>query len=149
MKKFLLLTILFFAAILFVHAQNQLSDEEKLVQQTVTNMFQALAGRDMVQLKYYCKEDILILENGSVWNLDTLVQKVSQITTADFKRINKIEFIETKISGKVAWTTYHNQAEITTNGKSAIINWLETAILMKEDGRWKIKTLHVTLLKKT
>lgn len=149
MKKLLLITILFFVSTFFAHAQNNLSAKENLVQTTVTNMFQALADCDLVQLKHYCTEDILILENGSVWNLDTLVQKVSQNAATDFKRINKIEFIETKISGKIAWTTYNNQAEITSNGKRTIINWLETAILIKEDGRWKIKTLHVTLLKKT
>lgn len=149
MKKLLLITILFFVSTFFAHAQNNLSAKEKLVQKTVTGMFQALADRDLVQLKHYCTEDILLLENGSVWNLDTLVQKVSQNAATDFKRINKIEFIETKISGKIAWTTYNNQAEIASNGKRAVINWLETAILIKEDGRWKIRTLHVTLLKKT
>jgi ketosteroid isomerase-like protein len=111
-------------------------------------LFQALADRNLTNLKNNCTSDILILENGSVWNLDTLMQKVSQNTAPDFKRNNSFEFLDTKISGKIAWATYNNQAEITRNGKTGIIKWLETAILSKEDGQWKIKTLHSTLLKR-
>jgi ketosteroid isomerase-like protein len=146
MKKFFFVAIFLFVTILLANAQEKLTDKEKLVQKAVIDMFQALADRDIVKLKSNCTEDILLLENGAIWNLDTLVQKVSQNTAADFKRINTIEFIDTKISGKIAWTTYNNKAEITRNGKNSIVKWLETVILIKEDGSWKIKNLHSTLL---
>ncbi len=116
---------------------------------TVVNLFQALADRDIAKLKYNCTKDILLLENGAVWNLDTLVQKVNQNTASDFKRINTIAFIDIKISGKIAWTTYNNKAEITRSGKNSIVKWLETAILTKEGGLWKIKTLHSTLISRS
>jgi len=112
-------------------------------------MFQALADRNLAKLKLNCTADILIIETGEVWNLDTLVQAVSQNTAADFKRINSFEFINTKVSGKTGWTTYYNQAEVTRNGKHRPVKWIETAILVKEDGQWKIKTLHSTLLKRS
>jgi ketosteroid isomerase-like protein len=146
MKKFLLVATLLFVSTLLVNGHDKTNDKQQLVQKTVTDLFQALADRDPDKIKYNCTADILILESGAVWNLDTLVQKISQNTAADFKRINTLEFIETKVSGEIAWTTYNNQAEVTRNGKSGKIKWLETAILTKEDGRWKIKTLHSTLL---
>lgn len=148
MKKLFLVAILLFVSTLLVNAQNKLTDKQQVVQKTVIDLFRAIADRDLVNLKQNCTSDILILENGSVWNLDTLIQKVSQNTAPDFKRINTFEFIDTKISGKIAWTTYNNQAEVTRNGKSGVIKWLETAILSKEDGQWKIKALHSTLLKR-
>lgn len=57
--------------------------------------------------------------------------------------------METKISGKIAWTTYYNQADVTRNGTAYVVKWLETAILTKEDGQWKIKTLHSTLVNRS
>lgn len=147
MKKFFLVVTVLFVLTLSVNAQDKLSTKQQLVQQTVIDMFQALADRDLVKLKRNCADDILILESGAVWNLDTLVQKVSQNTAVDFKRINTIEFIDTKINEKIGWTTFYNQAEITRNGRSGKLKWLETVILIERNGHWKIKTLHSTLLK--
>lgn len=148
MKNIFLVAILFFVSAVLANAQNKQTDQQA-VQKTVVNLFQAMADRDLGKLKKNCTSDILILENGSVWNLDTLIQKVSQNTAPDFKRINTIEFIDTEVSGKIAWTTYNNQAEVTGNGKNVVIKWLETAILSKENGQWKTKVLHSTLLKRS
>lgn len=110
-------------------------------------MFQALADRDTVSLKYNCTDDIIIYESGEIFTLDTLVQGVRRNLSADFKRINKFEFLDTKVNGEIAWTSYYNQADITRNGKNRTLKWLETAILIKEKGRWRIKVLHSTALK--
>jgi hypothetical protein len=149
MKNFFLWAILFFVSTVFVRAQNKSDDKQQAVQKAVIDLFQGLADRNLDKLKQNCTTDVLILEHGAVWNLDTLIQKVSQNTAPDFKRINTFEFIETKVSGQMAWTTYNNQAEVTRNGKTGVIKWIETAILTKEDGKWKIKTLHSTLLKRS
>ena len=149
MKKYFLTAIICFATILLANAQEKLTDDQQNVRKTVINMFQALADRDLDKLKKYCTSDIIILENGSAWNLDTLVQKVNQNKSTDFKRINTIDFIDTKVDKNIAWTTYNNQAEVTKNGQHGIIKWLETAILIREGKQWKIKVLHSTLLKKT
>lgn len=149
MKKYFLTAIICFATILLANAQEKLTNDQQNVRKTVINMFQALADRDLDKLKKYCTSDIIILENGSVWNIDTLVQKVNQNKSTDFKRINTIDFIDTKVDKNIAWTTYNNQAEVTKNGQHGIIKWLETAILIRGRKQWKIKVLHSTLLKKT
>jgi ketosteroid isomerase-like protein len=148
MENIFLVAILFFVSAVLTNAQNKQTDQQA-VQKTVVDLFQALANRDLVNLKKNCTSDILILENGSVWSLDTLMQKVSQNTAPDFKRINTFEFIDTDVNGKIAWTTYNNQAELSRNGKNVVIKWLETAILSKESGQWKTKVLHSTLLKRS
>ncbi|HLA59244.1 MAG TPA: nuclear transport factor 2 family protein [Puia sp.] len=149
MKKFLFAALLFFASSLSVEAQDNISGKQKAVQKTLADLFQALADQDLDKLKDNCTTDVLIIENGEVWNLDTLLKKASQPRAADFKRINTIEFIDIKVSGKIAWATYNNQAAITRNGQTSLVKWLETAILVKEAGHWKVKTLHSTLLKRS
>ena len=63
---------------------------------------------------------------------------------AGIKRINKFQFIKTEQNGDIAWVSYHNTAEFSLNEKQQTINWLESAVLRKENGRWKIKLLHST-----
>jgi len=147
MKKIkLLLPALCVAALL--QAQQPLTGSRQAVQQSVINMFDALSNRDSVSLKKYCADDITLYEYGQAWNLDTLINKAIRLNTApDFKRINTINFINTTVYNKVAWATYHNQADISMNGKQITIKWLETVVLVKEQGRWKIKVLHSSLVK--
>jgi hypothetical protein len=149
MKKLSFTVIILYTLIFPANAQEKLTEKKQLVQKTIIGMFQSLADRDLNTLKHYCTTDILILESGSIWNLDSLVQKVNQNIGADFKRINTLDFIETKISGKIAWSTYNNKAEITRNGKTSVIKWLETAIVIKTNGSWKIKNIHSTLLSRS
>ena len=133
----------------FVKSQEKLTESQKAVQNTVIKMFDALSNRDSSSLKFYCTSDILLFENGMVWNLDTLIQGIKLNQATDFKRINTIDFIETKVNKDVAWTTYNNQAEITKNCKHGFIKWMETVILIKEEKKWKIKVLHSTLIKRS
>jgi ketosteroid isomerase-like protein len=148
MRKYLLTTVLLLALSSIVTAQSNPTNKQRLVQKTVVDLFQALADRDVDKLKVHCTEDVLILESGAVWNIDSLVQRVSRNKGAtDFKRVNTFEFIDTKFEGKVAWTTYLNQADITRNGMTRVVRWLETAVLTKEGDQWKVKTLHSSLLK--
>jgi ketosteroid isomerase-like protein len=145
-KRYLIVPIVL---ILFMnHAQAQSSKDQIIIHQTLSNFFQAIADKDTTVMKSYCTNDIMLLENGEVWNVDTIVQKVYHSRSKDFKRINKLDFIETRLKGDIAWVTYYNQAEIIRNGQHVtFIKWLETTILVKESNRWKLRVLHSTLLK--
>ncbi len=128
-----------------VQAQKKLTTDQGDVHKTVINLFDALSNRDTLMLKANCTADILIFEDGKVWNIDTMMKAVISLKKLDgYKRINKIEFIHTEIHNDVAWTTYHNHAEISSNGKRRSIKWVETVILIKDGQKWKIKILHST-----
>jgi len=147
MKKIIILLI---ATVLTrqLYAQGQLTRNQQAVQQAVLKLFNALSNRDSVNLKLFCADDITLYEYGQIWNLDTLINKAIRLNTAsDFKRINTIDFINTTISKKAAWTTYHNQADINRDGKQTTVKWIETVVLVKQQKRWKIKVLHSTLIK--
>jgi ketosteroid isomerase-like protein len=148
MKKTLLIVTLYIISLPVAKCQEKLSADVQAVQNTIIQMFEALSNRDSVSLKTYCTSDILLFEYGSTWNLDTLINKaIRKNRAADFKRINIISFIDTKVDKHVAWATYNNQAEITQNGVQRKIKWIETVILVRENKKWKIKVLHSTFLK--
>jgi len=148
MKKISLLLIAISVTGL-LQSQKKLTENQKAVQNTVIKMFDALSNRDSVNLKSYCTADVLLFENGMVWNLDTLIMQGIKLNQAtDFKRINIIDFINTTVNKNVAWTTYNNQAEITKDGKHGYVKWMETVVLVREKNGWKIKVLHSTLIKR-
>jgi ketosteroid isomerase-like protein len=132
-----------------LRAQKVFTSEQKEVQQTVINLFEALSSRDSISLKKYCAADITLFEYGNSWNVDTLILKAITLNTAiDFKRINAIDFISTEVNGNTAWANYHLHSEITRNGKQSDVRWIETVVAVKEDKKWKIKVLHSTLLQR-
>ena len=148
MKKIqLLLIAISFSGLL--QAQEQITDSQQAVQQTVIKLFDALSSRDSVSLKQYCASNITLYEYGMAWNIDTLINRAITLNTAtDFKRINTFEFINTTVNKDVAWTTYHLSSEITKDGKQAFVKWLETVIVVNEKDKWKVKVLHSSLIKR-
>lgn len=134
----------------FLQAQQLLTKDQQEVRQTVINFFEALSNRDSVSLRNYSSRDIALFENGSIWNVDTLILKAITLNTAtDFKRINTIDFIGTTVNKNTAWATYNLHSEMIRNGKQVTVQWMETVVIVKEDKKWKIKLLHSTLIKRT
>lgn len=148
MKKLVFAAVIFLVSAYHTEAQVKPTEKQQLVQKVITDAFQALADRNAEGLRSHCTPGFLLLENGSIWNIDSLTQRIDQNkAVTDFKRINTLDFINTKVSNNTAWTTYNNQAEVTKNGQRRVIRWLETAILIKEGNTWKIEVLHSTVIK--
>ena len=132
-----------------LQAQETVTKEQQNVQQAIINFFEALSKRDSISLKQYCTADITLLENGSVWNADTLIRKAITLNTSPyFKRTNTFQFISTTVNKNTAWASYNLQSVITRNGKQSTVHWMETVIAVIEGKNWKIKLLHSTLLKR-
>ena len=133
-----------------LYAQGQLTRNQQAVQQTVIKLFDALSNRDSVSLKAHSTADITLYEYGQVWNIDTLILKaIIQNQSADFKRTNSFDFINTTVDKTMAWVTYRLQSIVIREGKETTVQWLETVILVKEKKRWKVKHLHSTLIKRS
>ena len=149
MKKILLILIGFSMSSALI-AQKTLTTSEQAVQQTVIKMFDALSNRDSVSLKAHCTADITLHEYGQVWNMDTLILKAIILNqSADFKRTNSFDFINTNIDKTMAWVTYRLQSVIIEDGKQVTLLWLETVVLVKAKKQWKVKHLHSTLIKRS
>ena len=149
MKKTAILLIAFSISAL-LYAQQPLTKSQEAVQQTLVKMFDALSNRDSVNLKNYCTADITLYEYGQVWNIDTLILKAITLNqSADFKRTNTFDFINTTADKTTAWVTYRLQSVILKDGKQTTVQWLETVVLVKLRKRWKVKHLHSTLIKRS
>lgn len=96
--------------------------------------------------KYYTK-DFLLLENGEVWNNDTIAKHLddAKLRKPNPKRINTIEIIEIKVANGMAWVAYHNYATISVEDKIIReVHWLESATAILTENGWKLEMMHST-----
>lgn len=121
--------------------------EKAEVQQVITRFFDALSVANIPQMKAEVSEDFILLENGEIWTIDTLANKISRPKPEGYLRQNSFDFITTKIEKNRAWVYYKNKAEITSKTRNATIKWLESAIFRKEKGRWQMELMHSTPMK--
>ena len=141
MKKIALIFLLFTQ---FSFAQ---TPEKVEVQQVITRFFDALSVANIPQMKAEVLDGFILLENGEIWTIDTLANKISRPKPEGYMRQNSFDFITTKIEKNRAWVYYKNKAEITSKTRNATIKWLESAILRKEKGRWQMELMHSTPMK--
>jgi ketosteroid isomerase-like protein len=147
MRKPFLLMLLLVAASSGLYAQIQKNNEQTKVNQAVIKFFNGIAALDAKMMRQYSTKDFLLLEDGAVWNMDTLTSKLDPLKAMSFSRTNHLDFIQTEIKGNTAWVAYNNTADMRVNGQKMNVQWLESAVLIKEGKDWKIQMLHSTSLK--
>lgn len=126
----------------------QTAGEETAVKKVVVDAFQALADLDMTKFRSHCQPDFTLLENGEVWTVDTLEARIKPNIGSGMKRINTLVFRRVAVRGTTAWVTYDNRADIERKGQQRTVRWLESAVLEKVNGVWKLAMLHSTVLPK-
>ena len=82
--------------------------------------------------------------------MDTLIHKAITLSqSANFKRTNSFDFINTTTDKNMALVNYRLQSVITKDDKPVTLQWLESVVLVKIKKQWKVKHLHSTLIKRS
>lgn len=141
--------MMFFTTISFGQVSNETDKTliKKLVIESFDEIWSKLNSKNID--KYYTK-DFLLLENGEVWNNDSITNYLDNalLRKPNPKRTNTIEIIEIKIANRTAWIAYQNYATFSIDNK--IIreaHWLESATAILTDNGWKLEMLHSTRTK--
>ncbi len=161
MKK--IITV-FYLVILFSSCTNTTSPETtpappideaaiaKISQQLVIDSFDELfSNLDSTKIRDYYTEDFLLLEHGVLWTNDSIVdfQRRSSQNPERAKRLNKIDFISTKVYEESVWMAYHNTATFWKEEEQVgEVYWLESAVAVKEEEGWRLEMLHSTYVNK-
>ena len=139
--------ILLFPLVLYFSISASAQKEKDSIENAISRFFDGISEINPGILRDYSTSDFLLLENGEVWTVDTLINKLSTRRNSSLVRINKFRFIRTEQDGNVAWVSYHNTAEFRLKEKQQTVRWLESAVLIKDKTRWKIKLMHSTRLR--
>ena len=135
--------VLFFTIMV---APTLVSANDAAPMQAVKDLFAAMSARDGDAMRKTSTSDFELLEVGELWNMDKLISAILS-GSSDWKRRNYFAVITSRVHGNNAWVSYWNKATFSgpENGKSQR-RWLESAVLLKVGGAWKIEQLHSTRL---
>ncbi|PKG53489.1 DUF4440 domain-containing protein [Olleya sp. 1-3] len=108
---------------------------------------------DSTKIKKHHTTDYFLLENGVVWNNDSISNFMIRARIRDAKqqslRINRFDFLKTVHNKSTIWIAYDNFGTwIKENDTLNTAHWLESAVAKKEGGKWKIQQLHSTYVGK-
>ena len=147
MKKLnTLILMICFTTISF--GQSSIKTDESHLKELIIESFDEIWSKlNSKNIAKYYTENFLLLENGEVWNNDSVS---TYLDNAALKkpipnRVNYIEFIEVKVVNGMAWVAYKNQAVFTLENK--IIRkaqWLESTTAILTQNGWKLEMLHST-----
>lgn len=130
-----------------IASKAQTTKEQIEIQATLTRFFEGLSNLNDTDIKAETSSDFTLVEHGLIWNADSLINHLKPMKSLNVKRVNQFVFDKTDQMGNVAIVVYHNTANISVGDKKQTAKWLESAVLIKESGKWKIKLLHSTDLK--
>lgn len=111
--------------------------------QPVKELFAAMSRHDGKAMQETSTEDFQLLEHGEDWTMQMLIDAV-QPKGKPYERKNFFSQIQARQKGDVAWVSYWNKAEIRSESGQRTVVWLESAVMVKEDDRWKIQLMHST-----
>lgn len=136
--------------------------KETEIQEVIRKSFDKIwSTLDVSEVENYYADDFLLLEDGEVLDRNGVkelmrnelipqFQKFSENANgSSLKRINHIDAIKTSVSGNTAWISYHNTADFMVDDKVVSkAKWIESAVLVRSKGIWKVVSLHSTPEKK-
>lgn len=141
-----IILMMFFKTISFGQVSNE-TDKTRIKNLIIESFDEIWSKLDAKNIDKYYTKDFLLLENGEVWNNDSIKNYLdnAMLRKPNLKRMNSIEVIEIKIANKMAWIAYQNYATFSSDNK--IIrkaHWLESATAILTENGWKLEMLHST-----
>ena len=151
MKKTYLIFIGFFFISIVTYGQSSNDVNKSIIKNLIEESFDEIWSElNSKNIGKYYTEDFLLLENGEVWNNDSIANYLDNAVLKKPipKRENTIQIIEIKIIHEMAWVAYQNHAIFSVDDK--IIRdaqWLESATAILTENGWKLEMLHSTRTK--
>lgn len=124
------------------------------VKYLVTQSFEDIwSDLDTEKIEEHHTRDFMLLENGVVWNNDSVANYLGKERKAmeigQYQRLNHFEWLKAEHHKHSVWVAYHNYGtwmrKTDTLGSA---HWLESAIAIKDQGQWKLQQLHSTAVRK-
>ena len=118
----------------------------------ISNSFQDIwSDLDHTKISKYHSKDFVLLENGAIWNNDSIQNYTmkEKLSKPNYVRLNRFDFVRSEHKQNSIWIAYHNYAAFV-KGKDTLAkaHWLESVVAVKENNKWKLQLLHSTPVSK-
>ena len=107
------------------------------VESTLARFSDALATGDRYSLEAMTGDDFELIEGGRVYKRDEMIASIQKTLESGSMIRTPVDF-DVQLEGPVAWTRYHVVGEFRTPEKRTLISLLETAVLMRREGDWRV-----------
>jgi ketosteroid isomerase-like protein len=114
------------------------------VVEVVRSMFAALAAEDIPKLRAVIAPDFYAFEAGGRVTGDALIDLMKKAHAGGKVYTWTVNEPEVRIGADMAWITYVNRGSIKDATETKNVTWLESMVLRKEEGKWRIQFLHST-----
>jgi ketosteroid isomerase-like protein len=120
------------------------SSSEALVVEAMTTMYVAATADDLTKFNTVASPAFYAFDGGERFAGDALMALISRLHAAGSVYVWRVTEPEVHVHGDLAWITYVNRGSIQDASGTKPVMWLESAVLGKEDGRWRIRFFHST-----
>ena len=120
------------------------ANDQAQVTEIVRSMFAAMAAGDIAKFREVITPDFYAYDVGKRFTGDALIDLIKKAHAAGDVYVWTVTEPEVHISGEIAWITYVNRGSVTSKSGKTDLTWLESAVLEKEKGTWRIRFLHST-----
>jgi ketosteroid isomerase-like protein len=126
--------------------QGDQSVEASAVADTLRAMYAAAQKDDLDAFHAVVTSGFYAFDNGQRFDGDALMRMVIDLHGKGAKAVWTVTKPNVHISGNEAWITYTNVGSLQMSPASPVVpvQWLESACLVKQEGRWKIAFFHST-----
>lgn len=115
---------------------------EAEVEQTIRDFFDALRGEGELAFKDVTTADMYSFDVGQRFEGRELADLIIE-SLAEGVEINwSLGPMDTTVACDVAWSQWENTGSVGIPPDVSPVNWLESAVIVHEDGRWKVDFFH-------
>jgi hypothetical protein len=107
-------------------------------------MFAAASADDLVKFHTVAAPGFYAYDNGKRFDGDTLMQFIKSAHAAGKAYVWSVNDPHVDGDCGTAWITYTNRGSVTDARGKQDLTWLESAVLQKQGGAWRIRFLHST-----
>jgi len=114
------------------------------VTEAVRSFFAAATADDLDKLHAVTAPNFYAFDAGGRFTRDALIDMIKAAHAAGKVYVWTVNEPEVHVSGDIAWVTYVNHGSIKDASGTKDVTWLESAVLEKEKGTWRILFFHST-----
>ena len=127
----------------FAQASSPADDSAK-VTETVRMMFDALVTDDLDLFRSVTSPDFYAFDGGQRFDGDELLELIKDLHASGKVYVWEITEPNVRVVGDTAWITYVNRGSVSDATGKQERSWLESAVLLNQDGTWRIQFFHST-----
>lgn len=118
--------------------------EVAAVKQVLDDWYTAIERHDAAGIERPLTETFVIFEDTTRYGRAELLKGITEGFAAGVQTSARSQ-LETTVRGDVAWSSFRNHEVFTpTNGTPETLDFIETVVFVRDDGRWKMDRYHAT-----